>query len=88
MKTKIRFHFNSPFSSSSSSSWDATINLPQTSLTIRSVLNDQEFKNSISEKLYESLSSRGNSELYNLIDGPPFANGDLHVGKRKTMSHY
>lgn len=85
MKTKIRFHCNSTFSTSSYSSWDATINLPQTALPIRSVLNDQEFKNSISEKLYESLSSRSDSALYNLIDGPPFANGDLHVGKRTIM---
>ena len=47
---------------------------------MRSTLNDEEFREAVADKLYEKLASRTAPE-FNLIDGPPFANGDLHVGK-------
>ena len=60
--------------------WDSTLNLPQTTLPIRSVLNDDQFRDAISNKLYQELSSPTRKDPFTLIDGPPFANGDLHVG--------
>lgn len=61
--------------------WDSTLNLPQTSLPIRATLNDAVYKEQVSSKLYETLSARTGAPKFNLTDGPPFANGDLHVGK-------
>lgn len=66
---------------SSKVNWDATLNLPQTSLPIRATLNDEIYREKVSNKLYEKLSERQDSPEFNLTDGPPFANGDLHVGK-------
>ncbi len=57
------------------------MNLPETALPIRSQLNDHEFMDAVSHNLYEKLSARQDQPDFKLIDGPPFANGDLHVGK-------
>lgn len=61
--------------------WDSTLNLPRTTLPIRATLNDEIYREAVSTKLYEKLASRSNAPEFNLTDGPPFANGDLHVGK-------
>lgn len=60
--------------------WDSTLNLPKTSLSIKPLLNDELYKEKISTELYKQLASRQNAPEFNLTDGPPFANGDLHVG--------
>lgn len=52
---------------------------------MRSTLNDDQFREAVSDQLYNKLASRTGAPEFNLIDGPPFANGDLHVGKKKLM---
>lgn len=61
--------------------WDATLNLPKPSLPIKPSLNDDLYRETISTELYQQFASRSNVAEFNLTDGPPFANGDLHVGK-------
>ena len=55
---------------------------------MRSTLNDDEFREAVGDKLYEKLASKTTSLEFNLIDGPPFANGDLHVGKILNVHIY
>ena len=66
--------------------WDSTLNLPKTTLPIQSKLNDEIYRDAVSEKLYDKFASRLNATRFNLTDGPPFANGDLHVGKDRILS--
>jgi hypothetical protein len=65
------------------SKWDATLNLPKTAFPIRSALNDAEYCDTIARQLYEAQLQRASSGAvpFSITDGPPFANGDLHVGK-------
>lgn len=67
--------------------WDSTLNLPQTSLPLRSQLNDENFLEAVSSKSYEKFCSKSSSHGpdFTLIDGPPFANGDLHVGTMEII---
>ena len=65
--------------------WDSTLNLPRTAMPMRATFNDNEFRDVVSDKLYEKLTSETREFKYNLIDGPPFANGDLHVGKKREQ---
>lgn len=63
-------------------SWDATLNLPKTAMPLRFKAADEaSFRNQISTSLYEALQNRKKEPQMQLIDGPPFANGNLHVGK-------
>lgn len=61
-----------------------TLNLPKTSFPMRANLAKREpewldFWNSV--KLYESLmESRKDAETFVLHDGPPYANGNIHIG--------
>jgi len=61
-----------------------TLNLPKTSFPMRANLSRREpewldFWNSM--KLYESLmESRKDAETFVLHDGPPYANGNIHIG--------
>lgn len=66
--------------------WDSTLNLPETTLPIRSQLNDNEYMDEVSNKLYEKFSTRQDRPDFKLIDGPPFANGDLHVGTKTLLT--
>lgn len=54
-------------------------------MPMRATLNDNEFRDAVGDKLYEKLTSETGEFKYNLIDGPPFANGDLHVGKKREQ---
>lgn len=63
--------------------YSKTVNLPQTPFQMRanSVVKEpqiQEFweKN----KIYETLSRSNPGDVFTLHDGPPYANGDLHIG--------
>ncbi|HIE65322.1 MAG: isoleucine--tRNA ligase [Nitrospira sp.] len=81
-----------------------TLNLPKTNFPMRANLTQKEVATLAhweKEKLYARIqNSRVNREKYILHDGPPYANGHLHIGhalnkilkdiivKAKTMSGY
>jgi len=64
--------------------WKDTLNLPQTSFPMKAKLvqREPEFLKFWEEKrIYEKmLEKRKNSPLYILHDGPPYANGHIHLG--------
>ncbi len=61
-----------------------TLNLPRTDFAMRADLVAREperLKKWEAEKLYENIqASRAGAEKFVLHDGPPFANGDVHIG--------
>ncbi len=61
-----------------------TLNLPQTGFPMKADLvarEPQRLEQWQSAKLYEKIqAARANAEKFVLHDGPPFANGDVHVG--------
>jgi isoleucyl-tRNA synthetase len=64
--------------------WKETLKLPQTSFPMKANLAEREpsfiefwEKNRIYEKMLEK---RANSPLFILHDGPPYANGHIHLG--------
>ena len=60
-----------------------TVNLPQTPFQLRanSVKREPEIQAFWDENgVYERLRSREGVESFTLHDGPPYANGDLHIG--------
>src|SRR5262245_50033219 len=65
-------------------SYKETLNLPQTSFPMEAKLVANEparLKKWQDAKLYEqTLNARRESEKWVLHDGPPFANGDIHIG--------
>ncbi len=59
-----------------------TLNMPHTDFEMRGNLKDKDPKFILkwkNEEIYKKLSSR-NSKEFILHDGPPYANGDIHVG--------
>lgn len=63
--------------------YSKTVNLPQTKFDMRanSVVREPQLQQFWEEnKIYESLSQTNPGEPYTLHDGPPYANGDLHIG--------
>lgn len=64
-------------------SYKDTVNLPQTDFNMRanSVTREPELQKFWAEQqIYERLSRTNPGELFILHDGPPYANGDLHIG--------
>ncbi len=62
--------------------WDSTLNLPRTALSLRyKAADDALYRHGVCESYYSALQSRLETKSFQLIDGPPFANGNLHVGK-------
>ena len=64
-------------------SYKETINLPQTAFSMRAnaVQREPELQRFWGEqKIYERLSQENPGELFVLHDGPPYANGSLHMG--------
>lgn len=60
-----------------------TVNLPQTKFNMRA--NSKQREPQLQDwwskaKVYESLSRDNVGEPFILHDGPPYANGDLHIG--------
>ena len=64
--------------------YSKTVNLPATDFPMRANLPQKEpaiVKKWQDEKIYNKiLESRKGAELYILHDGPPYANGHLHIG--------
>jgi isoleucyl-tRNA synthetase len=64
-------------------SYKNTVNLPQTQFDMRAnaVKREPEIQQFWhQEQLYETLSRENPGDLFVLHDGPPYANGDLHLG--------
>src|SRR3954465_7691458 len=61
-----------------------TLNLPRTDFAMKADLVQREprrLEHWLSSKLYERvLDARAGAEKFVLHDGPPFANGDVHIG--------
>ncbi|WP_299595509.1 isoleucine--tRNA ligase [uncultured Microbulbifer sp.] len=64
--------------------YKVTLNLPQTDFPMRGNLPNREpeiLKKWQQEKLYEKIrEARAGREQFILHDGPPYANGDIHIG--------
>ena len=87
-----------------SQNYKETLNLPQTDFPMKAGLAAREpemLKSWEKARLYEQIqAARAEAELFVLHDGPPFANGDVHMGtalnkilkdlvvKSKTMAGY
>ena len=64
-------------------SYKETVNLPQTDFSMRanSVKREPELQQFWAEnQIYEQLSQDNPGDIFTLHDGPPYANGALHVG--------
>ncbi len=68
----------------SNQDYNQTLNLPQTSFDMRAGLPKKEpvmLENWEKDGLYEKILARNEGKpLYVLHDGPPYANGDIHLG--------
>ncbi len=66
------------------SDYKHTLNLPQTAFPMKANLAQREpqmLKRWQEEKLYETIrAARAGREKFILHDGPPYANGDIHIG--------
>ncbi len=64
--------------------WKNTLNLPETNFPMKAQLNKKEpqiLKKWQDINIYHKiLAKRQNQELYILHDGPPYANGNIHLG--------
>ncbi len=66
-----------------SKSYKDTVNLPQTKFDMRAnaTKREPEIQQFWAEKsIYENLSQHNSGEIFVLHDGPPYANGTLHMG--------
>src|ERR1700752_4103260 len=67
-----------------SQNYKETLNLPQTDFPMKAGLATREpeiLKSWREARLYERIQApRSGAELFVLHDGPPFANGDIHMG--------
>jgi isoleucyl-tRNA synthetase len=64
-------------------SYKNTVNLPQTQFDMRANANKREPEIQQfwqDEQIYETLANENPKELFVLHDGPPYANGSLHIG--------
>ena len=74
--------------------YNKTINLPETDFPMRASLPEREpqmLKDWEDKKTYEALLERNEGKpLFVLHDGPPYANGDIHVGTalNKTLKDF
>ena len=60
-----------------------TVSLPQTKFNLRanSIMREPEIQKLWAEMdVYKTLMESNDGESYTLHDGPPYANGDLHIG--------
>jgi len=66
-----------------SGTYKNTVNLPKTNFDMRAnaVKREPELQQFWAEhQIYEHLSQNNPGELFILHDGPPYANGSLHIG--------
>lgn len=63
-------------------SWSSTLSLPKSSFPARPIVADRaEYLKRCSDDLYAwQRAERSNETTFTLHDGPPYANGELHVG--------
>ena len=62
-------------------SWKNTLHLPKTAFPARAIVGDQpNYIQQCTEDLYVRQQSRKLEQTFTLHDGPPYANGDLHLG--------
>lgn len=69
--------------------FQATLNLPQTTFSIRALAAETEpkiLKQWDDEKIYEKAMEKGNGKMFLLHDGPPYANGNIHLGTALNKS--
>lgn len=74
---------NSPVTRTEPGSYKDTVNLPQTKFDMRAnaVKREPELQQFWAEhKIYENLAERNPGEPFILHDGPPYANGAIHMG--------
>src|SRR3989441_4003647 len=68
--------------------YKATLNLPRTDFPMRADLvtrEPQRLEKWQTDKLYEKIQvARAGAEKFVLHDGPPFANGDVHIGNAEN----
>jgi isoleucyl-tRNA synthetase len=62
-----------------SASWSSTLHLPKTAFPARPLLPSPYLK-SCTDDLYSWQSAETHRQKFVLHDGPPYANGDLHLG--------
>ncbi|WP_055076834.1 isoleucine--tRNA ligase [Pseudanabaena sp. 'Roaring Creek'] len=65
------------------SEYKDTVNLPQTNFSMRAnaIIREPEIQIFWQEQgIYEDLSSNNKGDIFTLHDGPPYANGTLHMG--------
>ena len=65
------------------SEYKDTVNLPQTDFSMRAnaIIKEPEIQKFWQEQsIYENLSANNKGDVFTLHDGPPYANGTLHMG--------
>lgn len=63
--------------------YEYSVNLPETQFPMRAnaVQNEQKYRLQCTDMLYEwQAKNRANAKIFTLHDGPPYANGPLHIG--------
>jgi isoleucyl-tRNA synthetase len=74
---------NSAPKSLEQSEYKDTVNLPQTDFSMRAnaIIKEPEIQKFWQEQsIYENLSANNKGDVFTLHDGPPYANGTLHMG--------
>ncbi len=75
--------------SRTSKNWLDTLNLPKTILAVNETLTEGHghghLLHPITSHLYKLQKCLNKPVDYHLTDGPPFANGDLHIGKAVNL---
>lgn len=62
-------------------SWSSTLSLPKSEFPARSLVSERpRYLERCSDELYRWQRNRTSSQLFALQDGPPYANGSLHIG--------
>lgn len=62
-------------------SWSSTLSLPKSKFPARPLISDRpHYLERCSDELYKWQRNRRSSKLFVLQDGPPYANGSLHIG--------
>ncbi len=73
----------SPIMSKDKNKYQATLNLPKTDFPMRANLKEKEIALLAqweSQQLYTQISAKESRDKYILHDGPPYANGHIHIG--------
>jgi isoleucyl-tRNA synthetase len=78
------YYLESAMSRENKPNWKDTLNLPETAFPMKAQLNQKEpqiLKKWQDMNIYETiLKKREGKPLYILHDGPPYANGNIHLG--------